>query len=148
MSGRDRRRVGNVFAAQPAETISLHEADSAIFGGIAEVDKAKQIARPTSIFEIYPDRTQPRRSVPSIVRLSWDGNPDNIATMLQHWIQLVEQERGRQFLLETYLESGSDAEELADAGPLEKPLLELVAIAASILREGLTNPITVVRTGA
>lgn len=144
---RDRQRTGNVFAAQPAEAVSLREADSAIFGSIAEVDKAKQVAKPINIFEIHPDRSQPRRSVPSAVRLVWDGTPAGVASMLHYWIELAEQERGRKFSLETYFEQGYDDDEALQVGPVEKTFLDLVALAASIYRDGLTNPITVVRSG-
>jgi len=139
------------FASESNGTRSVHDADANLFGA---ADAGRMSVRPVIIFDIYPDPTQPRRAMPSVVRQQWDGQPNSLAELFTAWIRLVEEERGSTFDLEAYLTDGAGAvEEVALAedepkiGPFEAGLLPIVQLAGSILRDGLVNPITVVQKG-
>lgn len=116
-------------------------------------------ARPVAIDQIHPDPAQPRRAIPSAIRHYWDGNPQNVPYLLTMWVREVEVERGRPFDAASYL-AGTATDRVplvfdeAQLGPvggrtgaLESALLRVIDLAASIRRDGLTNPITVVYTG-
>lgn len=123
--------------------------DAELFGAIQKQDAHRQLATPIRIHEITPDPAQPRRTIPSLVRqrAHWTGDPREVPQLFETWIALVEEERGARFALETYLLADEETERPEQIGPLEDPLLELIALAGSIRREGLTNPITVARRG-
>ena len=122
------------------------DTDSAIFGKIAEIDEGRQIAKPVSIFDIYPDPVQPRRAVPSPVRQHWDGHPDTIADMLNHWHSMVIEERNS-FDINPYLLAQEDVDRPEKIGPIEASFLDIIELAASIRKNGLTNPITITQVG-
>lgn len=100
-------------------------------------------------------RIRPVRSVsaaiPSSVRQGWDGDPVGVERVLAAWHTAVEAESGRPFDLDAYLDPHSDGEgeedeipaRLEDIGPIEAAFQGLVNLAATIYRNGLTNPITV-----
>ena len=128
------------------------QTDSQIFGDLAAVDAQVERIHKTDIFQILPDPTQPRRTIPSTVRHAWDGTPAGVAEMFRIWWGAVQEERGQEFDLGAYLEDG-ETERSADnaptfaSGPLEKAFLTIIELAASIRRDGLTNPITVAPHG-
>jgi hypothetical protein len=111
---------------------------------------------------IFPDLAQPRRVMPSSVRQYWSGqgNTEAFTHLFDMWVKEVNLERGNnQFDLFSYLVSDvterapERIDETASApstsiGPLETALLRIVSLAASIRRDGLTNPITVVPKGS
>lgn len=128
--------------------ISAEDADAQLYGAVqigqqAKRDKIYQVA----INLIKPDMMQPRRVVPSAVRQDSDGSPGN---MLDTWFRMVEFERGSRLPLEKYIFSGETDRSNEDAEPetgeLEASLLKLVDLAASIHRDGLSNPISVAPT--
>jgi hypothetical protein len=145
-----KRRLGrdNSAFGDNNGTYTLEETDAAIFGSIDAVDAGRQVAKPVSIFEIYPDPAQPRRALPSVIRDKWDGSPDTVSNMLQLWGELIVQERnGAEFDIAPYLIAQEEIQRPKVVKPLEEVFLELVEIAASIRQHGLTNPITVTRVG-
>ena len=123
--------------------------DEAVHGAAPKLDTGRIIAKPISIFEIYPDPTQPRRAIPSSVRQGWDGSPSGIESILIAWHSAVEEESQQRFDLDMYLDaqSGQDNEEDENhdrsIGPMEMAFRGLVDLAATIYRDGLTNPITI-----
>jgi len=117
--------------------------DDAVHGLAPRLDTGRIVARPISIFEIYPDPTQPRRAIPSSVRQGWDGNPTQVKAVLSAWLSAVSDERGVWFDLREHLLAEGDAAADKKIGPIEKTLLSVIDIAASVYRDGLTNPITV-----
>jgi hypothetical protein len=144
-----KRRLGrdNSAFGDNNGTYTLEETDAAIFGSIDAVDAGRQVAKPVSIFDIYPDLRQPRRAIPSVIRDKWDGSPESIADMLHFWTELITQERdGEVFDIAPYLMAQEEVLRPKVVKPLELAFLELVEIAASIRQHGLTNPITVTRT--
>ena len=146
MPSRDRGRKGNIFEASVTSP-TLSDVDSAIYGEIDKVDSGKQVARPIDIMAIKPDPTQPRRTIPSLVRNMWDGESETVPQMLANWWDLVQQERDAEFPLASYLLAEDDLPRPEASGPLENILVDLLELAASIRREKLTNPITVLRSG-
>lgn len=147
-----KERLANVdpfgAASQPETgSVSFEEADQSLFGKIAEVDASRQIVKPIRIMDIYPDVTQARRAMPSAVRREWSGQPETLEKLLGGWYQKAVEESGHEFDLGRSLMLEDEASVRTDAGPLEAALVEVVALAASIRRDGLTNPITVARAG-
>ncbi len=117
--------------------------DDAVHGIAPKLDTGRIVAKPISIFEIYPDPMQPRRAIPSSVRERWDGNPSGVKKVLSAWLSAVSEERGEWFDLREHLLAEGDSEADRRIGPIEKTILSVIDIAASVYRDGLTNPITV-----
>ncbi len=145
-------RLANVdpFGAGPeseAGRLSFEEADESLFGKIADVDASRQVIKPIRIMDIYPDVTQARRAMPSAVRQHWSGEPDSLDKLLELWYEKAVEESGREFDLGSYLLLEDEVAAPPEAGPLEAAFREIVALAASVRRDGLTNPITVARAG-
>jgi len=145
-------------STRETDEASTRAIDAELFGAIEQSDANRQSASPTSIFEIRPDLSQPRRTVPHAVRerMSWRGETARMEELFLTWEEMVNDERGQtKFHLSDYLdqrEIGLVSEEDVETdrppmGPLERPLVELVELATSIHNEGLTNPITVVNLG-
>lgn len=134
---------------KPESAPTLRDIDAELFGDLARADIGRVEVKPTRIFDIIPDPTQPRRALPSQVRQHWSGSPSTSAEMFGIWLGMVHHERGAEFDLNAHLnlaeiETGITSE---NPGPLESAFLEVVRLAASIRHEGLANPITVVRAG-
>jgi len=166
MSRRDERKA-NPFDLPTAD---IDEVADGIFGKSdpSPLNTGVMRARPIEIMTIRPDRAQPRRAIPMVVQLEWDGRPEAIPELLRHWYEASVHQYGKHFDVEAIL-LGRDSlemdaipkvkeyEELVNAGEAEDvspPETALVAdfnkllnLAASIHNEGLTNPITVVRRG-
>ena len=118
-------------------------------GGSGVDIQTKQIirAKAIDIFSIVPSLSQPRRVVPSAYR----GGP--VVGQIERWLKDVELKTGRALPLRRVIcgeielrLANSDAVDYA-AGADEVPLLRLADLAASIRQDGLTNPITVVKSG-
>jgi hypothetical protein len=156
MSKRRRGREGSLFQQQPAKSTSVDEVADEIFGAIAQAESVFIRAEPINIFSIQADPAQPRRAVPFAVRQQLT-DVSSIGEVFQIWQELVGEERGEPFDLAAWFQTAETAADqpddtLPDATggyqprALEASLLKVVDLAASIYRDGLTNPITVVRT--
>ena len=158
--GRRRGRdSGGALSSLEQAAADIYKAD--LPPEIAQLDSQRRPARPIEILEIYPDRTQPRRTVPTAVRQFWDSRPDTVADLFQNWLYEIERMGWLDFDLETYLKQehlpdgveGNDEEGDVHTRhlheyqrvPLLKMLIDLADLAISIRKTGLTNPITVVR---
>ena len=142
-------------------SLSMSDADAALFGELARVDVGRQTVRPVSIFDVYPDVKQPRRAVPLQVRQHWSGQPRDIASLFNAWLGLISAERQKagqpdfdlnDFLWAEAVEGRGRSEDdidnaPGDAGPLEQSFGKIVELAVSIRRDGLVNPVTVQRSG-
>lgn len=123
--------------------------------GVPEVSfkaDSQMLVENIDIFEISPDPVQPRRAIPSSIRPLWDGQPQTIPELLLRWHQKVEEERNTSFELIAHLENQEQqtthsAEAETDIGLLESAFRKIVDLAASIRRDGLTNPITIAQKG-
>lgn len=129
------------------------------FGSVGR-EKIRQIAIET----IQPDPLQPRRATPSAVRQYYsNSNPAAMQHFFAQWLQEIKLERGGESLdVDAYLRgdetdrapailTDEDDESLdrigsdTQPGPLETAFMKIIDLAASIRRDGLTNPITVAR---
>ncbi|NWF69083.1 MAG: ParB N-terminal domain-containing protein [Chloroflexi bacterium] len=148
----------NVFGTPEEKAApTLRDFDAQVYSGLDKFkdDANKHVVKLVSIYEILPDVTQPRRALPSAIRAAWDGSTQSLPRLFTLWEQEVRAERAargetRHFdLLEMLtLEPRPDADEEAPLGALEDALLKVINLAASIRRDGLTNPVTAVRLGA
>lgn len=160
MSKRDRRAAQGLDIAEDGyavEVQTVEELSRTGYGLMGDLDKVggdKIVAKPTSIFEIHPDPTQPRRAIPSIVLNSWNyGDP---RVLYHYWMNFVvvewtgDQNDFNDASMEWlhYRVMGGFEERFTvngSPGPVERSILEVADLASSIYRDGLTNPITVVR---
>ncbi len=151
-----RQSVDNVFNTGTPANNSWDATDSQIYGGseifeqLGKVDAQVTRIQKLSIFSIVPDPTQPRRAVPSSIRKYWDGTPKGVPILFQKWWEAIQNERGGIFELGAYLEENErvrEVDETIKPGVLEESLMTLIALAVSIRRDGLTNPITVAPIG-
>jgi hypothetical protein len=147
-----RQSADNVFNTTEPSSSSWDATDNQIYGGseifeqLGKVDAQVSRVQKLSIFTIVPDPTQPRRAVPSTVRKFWDGTPKGVPILFQKWWEAIQEERNAPFDLGAYIEENDrirDADEPIKRGALEENLMTLIALAVSIRRDGLTNPITV-----
>jgi len=168
MSSRDRRRKiqdeENLLFANP-NTLDPKTADAIGFGlgelaaEIAAADSAFQPIEAVSIHEIHPNSVQPRYSIPHDIAEIFALQPKNIVDIFERWIVEVQLERGQKdydilnFLLGAVTDRGERAEtDDADGAPAsqlasakELALMKLIDLAASIRRDGLSNPISLVQ---
>ncbi|MBZ0293846.1 MAG: ParB N-terminal domain-containing protein [Anaerolineae bacterium] len=161
MSRRNRSQLGKAFGDTPPP-ITAQEIDESFYGAFATVDEGRMDAEPVSIMRIYPNPMQPRRAIVSACRHFWNGQPDDVQRLFNKWQKAItgerylaleglseaERQRLSYFDLQGYLE-GDDERVNRDyePGPIEASFLRIVDLAASIRRDGLTNPITVARGG-
>ncbi|MFW5748449.1 MAG: ParB N-terminal domain-containing protein [Chloroflexota bacterium] len=143
---------------KPQVTDSWWDASSQIFGELAKADAQIERVHKVSIFEILPDLSQPRRAIPSSIRQNWDGTPGGVKELFTVWWGATQQERGQAqnvnsaaFDLGGYLEAEeterSDPQQPGSdrytPGPVEGAFMKIITLAASIRRDGLTNPVTI-----
>ena len=166
MSSRERRRKiqveDNLLSSNP-NTLDPQTADAIGFGlgdlalEIAAADNEFQAIEAVSIQEIHPNSIQPRYSVPHDLTDIFAMHPRNLTDIFERWIIEVQLETGRKdFDILPYLrgdttqrgqQAESDSESDADQLPSSKEtsLMKIVDLAASIRRDGLSNPISLVR---
>lgn len=138
-------RTGNDGGDTPP-SITLEEADRAVYGGIEAPTTNRIVARPVALTDIKPDVKQPRRIIPASIRRGWTGDVSKIPDMLREWRVNAELTLGEPIdtvrLIEKFVD-GRDADK--DIPPIADEYLALCALAASIKRDGLANPIQVTR---
>jgi hypothetical protein len=159
--------------AVQAPAPSVVETDEAMFGATRKAEKQRGSSKLLSIFDIQPDITQPRRAIPAALRdASLAPTFKGIyveSDLFDYWVYDVGAERAylmgvdmdnaplgeisaaNAFQYAVYFGGGderAEAEsELAEPGPIESALLDIVNLAISIQRDGLINPIGVARWG-
>ena len=115
------------------------------------------------IDSIHPNRMQPRRTFPTTIRQYFaTSSHDDMAYFFEMWLKEVNVERKSDFPLQAYLEGketqriegvekvDEEIEQIGSAlkmGTLETAFMQVVELAASIMRHGLTNPISIARVG-
>jgi len=168
MSSRERRRKiqdeENLLFANP-NSLDPKTADAIGFGlgelglEIAAADSEFQPIEAVSIHEIHPNTIQPRNSIPHNLTDIFAFNPKNIVDIFERWIIEIQLEKGQNdydiinFLLGSATDRGERVEsEDGDAPPAsqlasgkELALMKLIDLAASIRRDGLSNPISLVQ---
>jgi len=150
MSKRRRRgdTGGNMFD-DLQDAPSLEDATDEIFGIQSFPDTPTIKVKFVDIDLIYPDPEQPRRTIPSDLRAEWNPETDIVQDLFELWLEYLDPE----FNLEAYLRDGrtsraveSDEDDNPyEPTPIQESFIRLLDLAAAILREGLTNPITVSR---
>lgn len=148
MARKKRVSDNNLFENQEQNDLTLEKLSQDIYGGSLERITRPERIEVIAIDTIYPDPSQPRRAIPSVVRRIWDGTPAGVISALKHWQNIVEKEGDHAYRLREYIDQaaeGGDRDEgsIRKIGPLESSWLLLLNLAASIRRDGLTNPITV-----
>jgi len=171
MSSRNRRKQieeeANLLNANP-NSLDPKTVDAIGFGlgelalDIAAADAEYQAIEAISLYNIVPNVTQPRYTIPHSLTDIYTVHSDNIIDIFQRWIEEVKLERAQgEFDITSYLlgentSRGEQAEKpdeeltsISTSPPsnIEKSLMKIVDLAASIRRDGLTNPISVVRRG-
>ena len=154
MSKRPRNRDQGMFD-NLQDAPSLEDSNDAIFGvspfPVTPTVKVKFV----EISSIYPDPAQPRRAIPSELRSRWNIHDHTYEDLIAVWFTYM----GSEFDLDAYLLDGNTERSQIDKN--NQPLLpefepedavqagfiHLLELASSILREGLTNPITISRVG-
>ena len=171
MSSRERRRKiqdeDNLLYANP-NTLDPKTADAIGFGlgelatEIAAADTEFQAIAAISIQEIHPNVMQPRQSVPHDLTDLYPLTPDNVVDIFERWIIEVQLEKSQNdfdvtnYLLGKTTDRGDQAEkDESDGGSdiglaastKEDALMKLVDLAASIRRDGLSNPVSLMNHG-
>ena len=170
MSSRERRRQiqdeQNLLSANP-NSLDPKTADAIGFGlgdlalEIAAADAEFQAIEAVSIQEIHPNSIQPRYSIPHDLTDIFALHPRNIVDIFERWITEVRLETGQKdfdilpYLRGTATSRGEQAEkDDADTSASDHPssgkesaLMKIIDLAASIRRDGLSNPISLVRHG-
>lgn len=133
----------------------------------AKVGRGREKIVRTSIEDIVPNISQPRRAIPAVMSQHWSGQVDNesMAHFFDLWLKEIDVERNLAkhdtFPLDAYLageatpraqHAESDEEKLeqipqSNIGPREVALMPVVELAASIFRDGLVNPISIAQNG-
>lgn len=145
---------GSIFDSLQ-DTPSLADTTDEIFGVTPFPDTPTIRVKFLDIDRIYPDPEQPRRAIPSQLREVWNSQSEILQDLFDEWIKHFD----TPFDLESYLvvdgmtsrtdipDVAEDADDPYKPTPIQESFLRLLDLASSILREGLTNPITVSRSG-
>lgn len=132
----------------PQSPPTLAEIDALVYGGgvsginIPKTDK--RIHAPIDIMSIKPDLAQPRRVVPMAIRKGWAGDARGAGDVLARWSDECEKLTGEVINLRNRLEQVGEGTDSEGLHPIVDEYLALVALAGSIHRDGLVNPITVI----
>jgi ParB-like chromosome segregation protein Spo0J len=145
------------LAAQAPDT-SMPAVADALYGTVDKMDEHRKTARPVDIFDIQRHPMQPRRAIPHAVMKAWgEFNVHDMGRMFDIWLEAIKLERGGDELnVENYLNERvlpadfeadadhTDGDNIESKRPLEATFLNLIQLAVSIRKDGLTNPVTVV----
>lgn len=146
MSGRRVNPTGAEFefdngGGGSVDLASMPEAMRALAGHAQAQEGQRQVAKPISILDIYPDRSQPRRAIPDALRSMWNGQPSGIPALLDAWMRSQIPGRPADEIY-GYFSSIISGKEM-DRGDGTPNLFDaLLDLAAEIHRDGLINPIT------
>lgn len=150
MSGKDYMKGKSDPFAEGDNPPTLAEVDAIVYGGgVANINipkTDKRTAMPIDIKTIRPDLAQPRRVVPMAVRGGWRGDAMGAGDVLARWWRESEKLMGATIDLKARLEQVGDGGDTENIHPIADEFLALVSLAGSIRRDGLVNPITVIRT--
>lgn len=133
--------LGNLTGERGSNRETSDEMAEVLFGELRRGENTRVTAQSISIFMIAPDATQPRRALPTEVRRAWDGDPQTLPSLLQQWLNHVPEYKP----LVARVLDGQEGERPEHIPAQVGALVEIAELAASIRRDGLTNPITVVK---
>jgi hypothetical protein len=128
------KEVGDPFAGLDGSSSAAEDAASlhgTQLGGLQSIRVIK-----VSIHDIQPDPLQPRRIIPNDLREAYQGDAESF---LRGWINAA------QIDPMPYFGENFDIPSYED--PIQSSLQQVLLLARSIKDTGLTNPITIIRTG-
>ncbi len=151
----------NSLDPKTADAIGFGLGDLAL--DIAAADTEYQAIEAISIHRVVPNLLQPRYAIPHVLTDIYQVNADNMVAIFERWIQEIQLSRGSHgdFNLEAYLlgadttrgqQAEKDIDELTSistepSSNIERAFMKIVDLAASIRRDGLSNPISLVQHG-
>lgn len=169
MSSRNRRKqIDQESGFLTSDSLDAQKADAIGFGGlgdlaldIAAADMEYQAIEAVSIFDIVPNKIQPRYAIPHLITDIFEIKSDNMTEIFKRWVEEVKLETKKDFNIQDYLIGDKTARgeyaELPETEltsipdvpfhSIEKSLMKIVGLAASIRRDGLSNPVSLVRSG-
>lgn len=124
----------------------LQTVSDEIFGKSELPDVGRVVARPTPILSIWADVKQPRRAIPLSIRMHWDGNPLDVAALLEQWATVAANQAGVTIDLEALLNGEGEGIDTDKFPSVAQDFIALVRLAAGIKADGLINPITVIES--
>jgi hypothetical protein len=126
-------------------------------GHAKQAEGQRQVARPISIFDITPDRTQPRRAIPEALRGDWNGQPAGVPGLLDRMLRWKLEDEKPDHVLDMFRrlvtgEASDDERRMHEMSTDERESVmlatdALVSLATEVYRDGLINPITVAQDG-
>jgi ParB-like nuclease domain len=139
-----KKQFDNEIGGLPGQDISVDDAAKKIFNLRADEGyEGRVVALATPIDQIWADVKQPRRAIPPTVRLHWNGNPGDVTEMLNQWHIIA----GKTATVDAYaiLQGNGEGIEVENAPPIFTGYVELLRLAASIHKDGILHPITVIQ---
>lgn len=149
----------NALDPKTADAIGFGLGDLAV--DIAAADSEFQAIEAISIHNIVPNLLQPRYAIPHTLTDIFQVNADNMVTIFERWMYEIGEGRTHgNFDLDAHLTGGDTArgkqaskiedEELPaistdPVSNIERSFMKIVDLAASIRRDGLSNPVSLVR---
>ena len=122
--------------------LSMYDAADQLFGSPDVPHSGRLIAEQVEIMSIQADIRQPRRAIPSVIRGEWQGDAGGVAELLQKWQYLVGLDGDT--VASMFKGNGDGSVESITGKPILDGFVSLCGLSSSILRDGLTNPITIV----
>lgn len=128
---------------------SVDEVDEALYGKVNIPASGRKVATPIPVLNIVPDPIQPRRAIPLQIRGDWDGQPnqDALDDMLIRWQAHASKVLGVKLMPLSMIDGKQEIDVPDDVDGVTKEFIDLMALAASIYRDGLLNPISIIRRG-
>lgn len=127
---------------------SLEAADAALYGGVGVRESGRMLGMPIDIMKISANKTQPRRPIPMLIRGDWDGSPTKVIDLFERLRLIAEQKAGQQIPVLDILNGRAEDFEPETKHSHFTKYMGLLNLAHSILRNGLENPISVLRHGS
>lgn len=122
-----------------------NDSEEALFGKVNLPDSGRMLATPIAIQAIRSDVKQPRRVVPSEIRALAPNYWQDAEQMLNHWHQLAETSHGKPIdVYQGLMGYGVGDDAARTENGVVRGFFDLMALAASIQADGLSNPITIV----
>ena len=127
--------------------LTTTDGDEALFGPATLPPARANAVREIAIDQITPDWKQPRRTLPANV-MAQNWYQMRPAEMLMHWAEMIQKQVGIDMGILSLRQwvTGRDALPELNSGETlgwVMDFFELLSLAASIYRDGLTNPITI-----
>ncbi len=126
--------------------INIEAIDAELYGSVDIPASGRVVAKPIDIMQISADLQQPRRAVPALLRLYWDGSAGEVIEMLAKWYALACDKADVKLDVIRVIDGLGEGIDTDGKPALFQDYVELLRLAASIKREGLVNPISVIES--